>query len=161
MWDDRINEIARQLTGGEPRPGFRSRVLRRVDDPPRRSLWLLTPAAAAIVLLAVVWPRETMSPSDIQLVPQRRGEARLTSDTAPTRDSASRDARPPRAAVRRTAIAANVPLEPQPASDLTIEAIEVERVDLVPVTIEALEETPLLAVDAIVITPLEPLTSSQ
>jgi hypothetical protein len=60
-WDNRIDEAARQLTEGQPGPGFRTRVLARLDQRPRRwsRAWLLAPAAAiAIVVIVVVMPRE-------------------------------------------------------------------------------------------------------
>src|SRR4030081_3709834 len=59
MSDERlIDDVARQMTEGQPSADFRARVIAALDNPPRRttrSAWLLAPvAAAALALIAIV-----------------------------------------------------------------------------------------------------------
>src|SRR5260370_40947849 len=59
MSDERlIDDLARQMTEGQPSADFRARVIAALDNPPRRttrSAWLLAPAAAAaLAFIAIV-----------------------------------------------------------------------------------------------------------
>jgi hypothetical protein len=59
MSDERlIDDVARQMTEGQPSADFRARVIAALDNPPRRttrSAWLLAPVAAtALAFIAVV-----------------------------------------------------------------------------------------------------------
>jgi hypothetical protein len=59
MSDDRlIDDVARQMTEGQPSADFRARVIASIDERPwrtTRSAWLLAPvAAAALVFIAIV-----------------------------------------------------------------------------------------------------------
>jgi hypothetical protein len=69
MFDDLIDEAAHELTEGTPHASFKARVLAKLDEQPvvsRSRRWMLVPAAvAAIVVLAVVMPRE--EPAEIRL----------------------------------------------------------------------------------------------
>ena len=61
MWDDRIDETARELTNGSPGGDFKARVLERIaqaDSPQTHGQhwrWLLPMAAAAAFLVAVAF----------------------------------------------------------------------------------------------------------
>src|ERR1700730_15909822 len=59
MSDDRlIDDVARQMTEGQPSADFRARVIAGIENRPRRttrSAWLLAPVAAtALAFIAVV-----------------------------------------------------------------------------------------------------------
>ena len=55
MWDDRIDDVARHLTKGEPAADFRDKVLARIDASERPFRWTpLLAAAAAIAALILV-----------------------------------------------------------------------------------------------------------
>src|SRR5688500_3633176 len=86
-WDDRIDEAARQLTEGQPNDAFRTRVLARLTERPRRwaPMWLLAPAAAAaIVVLAIVMPREELNGVPVKIErPAVDAEVRLKPNATP------------------------------------------------------------------------------
>ena len=172
-WDDVIDEMARRLTGGDPRLGFTARVVARLDGPARRwsRAWLLAPVAAAaiVVVLAVIMPREAArdvalgpAPATIErpqvggMETSSRAEAR---DAGPEPGSMNRGAAPQDLHVT-AAIAPSAPASTSP-SDLDIESIVNPPVDLAPATIAALEAVPPLAVEEITIEPLDTLIVTQ
>src|SRR5687767_9849813 len=72
LLDDAIDHAVRELVHGDPRPGFRRRVLDRIHQPQaRRSWWprlVLPAAAAAAILLAIIVWRQPPRPADILAV---------------------------------------------------------------------------------------------
>jgi hypothetical protein len=174
-WDDRIDEAARRLTKGQPRAGFRMRVVARLDEPVRRPprAWLLAPAAVAIVVLVLVVPREQIdealpgtqrsSPSaDVPLKPEA-----MTVRSEPLDSNLRLKPDATRAATRTPD--SNVRLGPNATTSAPVEFetdLEVAPIELVPVTVaatvvDALEEPPPLAIDPLTIAALDTLESTQ
>ena len=152
MFDDqRIDEAARALTQGEPRRGFRARVLARLDERPRRwsPMWLLAPAAAAaIVVLAIVMPHEELDGVLPKPVPPTVDvEVRLKPDT-----TTEVRLKPDATTEVRLKPVATVPARPADSAapaldfetDLTVPLIELAPVTLAATVIDALPEVPPL-----------------
>ena len=64
--DTLIDDVAREMTAGEPGASFTSDVLARIDErrPAWRAAWLLSPIAAAAVVLIAVFVWRGARPSD-------------------------------------------------------------------------------------------------
>src|SRR5688572_10273482 len=145
-WDDRIDEAARQLTEGQPDAAFRTRVLARLDERPRRwsPIWLLAPAAAVaigIVGLFVAWRQE-----DLRRTTPAGSTVRSTDAIAPpavinseaTEPNITRRPLPVRRALRRAAIAPETMAVAPTPSDLDVGSIVIVPMDLPPATFEAI-----------------------
>ena len=174
--DERIDEAARTLTQGEPRPGFRTRVLDRLDRRPARSRkWVAVPVAvAAIAVLALMLTREAAGPVGRFAQPPDATQAPAppevaVADRPAVGTSPSESAKPaetlPRRPTRVTAVSERVGLPPAVAPtlepDLTLPAIVVAAVTVPADVIEPLMETETLAIDALSIAPLAPFDSAQ
>jgi hypothetical protein len=175
--DERIDEAARTLTQGEPRPGFRTRVLDRLDRRPARSRkWVAVPAAAAaIAILALMLTRESAGPVGRFARPPDATEApappevavadRPAVGTSPSESAEPAEKPPRRRSPRVTAVSERVvlPLAVAPTleSDLTLPAIVVAAVTVPADVIEPLVENETLAIDALSIAPLAPFDSAQ
>ncbi len=81
LLDDAIDRAVNEMMQGEPRPGFRRRVLGKLKEPETRRSWiptLLVPAAALVaVLMIAIWlrpaptsPGATAADAVAQQVPQ-------------------------------------------------------------------------------------------
>ena len=160
-WDDRIDEAARQLTVGQPRPGFNTRVLARLDATPRRwsRAWLLAPAAAiAIIAVVIVMPRENVG--DVAVKPQgtevepATTEARLKPDPTPMANQVGMkaDTTP---ADPTSAIAPSPPVEY--AADVAVAPIEVEPLVVPRTVVDALAAPSPISVEEIEIAALDTL----
>jgi hypothetical protein len=191
-WDGRIDEAARRLTEGEPRAGFRTRVVARLDDRPRRwsTVWVLAPAAAAaIVVLTIVMPREEIG--DVALKPERAvaektvvglkadttqkpTDAGLKADTTPdpvdpkadtTEVRLKPDTTPDQAGLKAGTTAAgpvaDVAMPVELDTDLTVAPIELAPVTVPATIVEALVEPAPLAVESLTIAALDSLDSGQ
>jgi hypothetical protein len=163
MWrdDDRIDaaiaEVAREMTEGEPRAGFTSRVLARIDEDRARarwprwlSTWTLAPlAAAVVVVIAVVGGREfahrTLQTEDRrpQTADRRPQSAGIRQQSAGTRQQSADRSGAPAAAASRAA-QRSLP-----------RAITVRRVVTPPSPIDALAPPPV-DVGSIAVAPLDP-----
>jgi hypothetical protein len=160
-WDEVIDETARRLTDSQPRVGFTTRVVARLDERPRRwsRAWLLAPpAAAAIIVLAVVMPREEVGEVEVRPVRSSAGtDVPLKPEAMPVADPgiANNDPRlKPDATPRQlaaTAPAADVAIPADLGTDLVIAPIEPAPVAVAATIVDALEEPPPLAVEAITI----------
>ena len=176
-WDDRIDEAARRLTEGAPSAGFRSRVVAKLDERPRRwsRAWLLAPvAAAAIVVIAVVMPREEIP--DVALKPEtlaaEKTDVGLKADATPaglkagtTRAPAGLKAgttpAPAGLMAGTTSPAADVAAPVELDTDLTVAPIELAPVMVAATIVDALVEPTPLAVEDLTIAALDSLNSGQ
>jgi hypothetical protein len=186
MWpvdDLPIDETARQLTEGEPRAGFKARVLARIAEgqrPASSRAWVLVPASAAalLVLAVVMWRQE---PAEIRLTPDSRGDVRLKADTttpAPANASdasavpdRSREGAGGRAEARqvvRRAEAERPVLQEEdvavlalPPSELAVDDIDVEPMEIRVADLDTLPVNPALVVDDIAIAPLDAVSAAQ
>ena len=83
LLDDAIDRAVHELVKADPRPGFRRRVMAKVNAPARRSSWpvrYLVPAAAmAAMLLLAAWlipdAQPVLAPSGTQVAEQRETPA--------------------------------------------------------------------------------------
>jgi hypothetical protein len=64
--DRSIDEIARQMTEGEPPGDFRARVLAQLGDRPRRTwtIWTLAPVAAAALVIVSIFVMRSFRPHE-------------------------------------------------------------------------------------------------
>jgi hypothetical protein len=53
--DKAIDEVARELTDREPRPGFAGQIAKRLEQPERRRIWAWQLAGAAAILAVIVF----------------------------------------------------------------------------------------------------------
>src|SRR5262245_25466530 len=110
MWDDEgieaaIDEVARQMTAGEPDGAFRARVMARIDTrrrpmPLRQALVAAIAAAAAIAIAVIVWLRPTQTavpahearsiPSSVAAAPAVSLETIPLRNEGPTRSRTAR-----------------------------------------------------------------------
>ena len=159
-WDDRIDEAAQELTEGQPGPGFRTRVLARLDQRPRRWSrgWLLAPAAAiAIAVFVVVMPRERVE--DVK--PESTGGGvKANATTAPVHPTPSsnevrlkgEDPAPGmRAPVRRKPETTGTNIDVPFASELALAPIEVPALVIAAPSLEDLADVTPLAIEEITI----------
>jgi hypothetical protein len=187
-WDDRIDEAARRLTEGAPSAGFRSRVVAKLDERPRRwsRAWLLAPVAtAAIVVIAVVMPREEIP--DVALKPETlaaektdvgpkadatpaglkagttRAPAGLKAGTTPAPAGLMAGTTPAPAGLMAgtTSPAADVAAPVELDTDLTVAPIELAPVMVAATIVDALVEPTPLAVEDLTIAALDSLDSGQ
>jgi len=169
-WDDQIDETARRLTDRQLAPGFRSRVVARLDERPGRwsRAWLLAPAAAAaIVVLAVVEMDErAVRPAmeaGLKAGTTPTTEAGLKAGTAPapeaglkartTSESAGLKARSISAPAGPKAEATPAPVAFE--TDLAVASIELTPVTVLPTVVDALVEPVPLAVEDLTIAALD------
>jgi hypothetical protein len=161
-WDDRIDEAARQLTEGQPRDGFGSRIIAGLDEPRRWSrAWLLAPAAAAIVVLAILAPRE--QPSDVSSTPDPTptADVRLEPEVRGIVDTGRSTPLPPPTGQQRamrlatTREALPPPSDPSLQPELSVGSIEIAPAEVSPVAIDALSEIPPLADEELTIPSLD------
>ena len=171
-WDDVIDETARRLTDGQPRRGFATRVVARLDERPRRWSrgWLIAPAAAAaivVVALAVIMPRERpgdVAPdlrvesvgTDVRLKPDATKISKAEVTNASGDGGAKADAKaglngartPGTTAVRTSSAAIN--------TDLTLAALEMLPLTVAGTEVPALPDLALLENDdPLAITPID------
>ena len=110
-WDNEIDEVAKQMTAGEPDAAFRARVLARIDtaESRRSRRWLMgwPRAAAAVAGIAIVAMAFYLRTPDVRLKPDTTqtsasnppasADVRLKLDATPTsasNTSAPADVRP-------------------------------------------------------------------
>jgi len=159
-WDDLIDEAARQLTEGQPGAGFRTRVLARLDQRPRRwsRAWLLAPAAAiAIVVATLVIPREKMG--DIALSPEI-AKVGLKADTTSVAVRLKADTTPSAPAPvggRVKPDPANTPPPVEYPADVAVEPIDIAPLTMPLAVVDALATPAPLVVEGIAIAPLDTL----
>lgn len=160
--DRAIDEVARDLTSGEPSHALRTRVVERIERP-RRAAWMWQLATALTVVLVVaylMWPRAeiTSEPAVVATAPSRTTPAPAADNTAVVRAQPSEHlralkggpgARRPQQgpATRRIAVD---PTAPQIAAlvemnELAVSLAEPRNIDV-----------PGLRVDDVSIPPLEP-----
>ena len=162
MWDDAeidraIENVAREMTRGEPHGDVRARVVARIDERAGRARWSRPRAfagmvaATAIVLVALVAYRQFA----IQVRPEVRPEVRLKPDTtyglkpsfdtlrtAPSRVEGPRRTEP-RAAIPPSAVDALAP-SPLAVDPLAVDSLDASPLDVVPLdSIAPLDVAPL------------------
>jgi hypothetical protein len=141
----------------------------RLDEAPRR--WsrarLLAPVAAvaAIIVLAVVMREDSVDVASRAEVEREATDVRLKPE-ATYPEAGSRTAATPSPASatvqsRPRVLSVDLPVASLPATDLTIEALDVAGLDVMPVEAVALKELPPLAIDAMVIAPLDTSSVTQ
>jgi hypothetical protein len=161
--DRAIDEVARQMTEGQPPADFRAGIVARLDagDRPRRfwpAAWVLSPVAvAAAIVLAIFVARGFQ--------PRERGPERAALQPSP--HSAVTQARPPVESERRTS--ASEPARRRArqrgqtyAATTEIDALAPPRLDVPPLGVEALptESIAVPQLDAIAPIAVEPLPTN-
>ena len=173
MWDEQIDEAAREETIGSPGGDFTARILASIEGrnpaeagshvrqapDQRRWIWIAAPlAAAAVLAIALVIDyggREMPSPARDAAM-STRGDVPLPSDrTAPMPSVAVDPGRPPRGPARPAVAAApsfvSRMLEPGAVDDGDV--IVITPLEIAPIQVNAMEiadsEIPLLSVSAI------------
>jgi len=66
VFDSAIDDVVRDMIGGDPDPSFRARVMERLGERPSpwRSVWILSPVAvAAVLFFAVIVQRDATPPA--------------------------------------------------------------------------------------------------
>ena len=167
MWDDAIDraidEIAREMTTGEPHGDLRARVMARVDgdaDRARRfqpSVWF---AATAIVLVALVAYRETRPP-DVRLKPDTTNAVRRpgpvgpgeTTATSPPAATAAGPTGPALPRARRLVIPPS-PIDALAPPPLDVAPLAIDDLDASPLDVQPLDLQSLNPVAPIAVTPL-------
>jgi negative regulator of sigma E activity len=165
MSDERlIEDVARQMTEGQPSADFRARVIAALDNPPRRttrSAWLLAPVAAtALAFIAVVVFRDD---HEAARRPDPAGPRASTAiaQTAPPAGSARR----PDSAVLSAEASPNGPVprrarQPEStdaAADLNALApppLEMPTLEITSITAESIPVAPMETIAPIPVTPL-------
>lgn len=178
--DRLIDEVAKQLTAGQPSSDFRARVIAGLDRHPRRAWWTswiavpLGAIAVAMIALAVARPFKgrdradtAVARADVRLAPSPPGGSgatgkadtstpplvRLKADTAydGTRQGTRASApSPPSSGAAAIAALAPPPLEMSP---LDVEAIGVEALPIDSIAVKQL--------DAVAPIPIDPLPTDE
>lgn len=170
MLDDQldlvIDEVAREMTAGEPRGDLRARVMARVETDGRHgarrlqpSLWHAAFAAAALALIAVVTYRETQSPVRLKPpVEQLRATVRSSErpDTQPaTSIPTSRDPVAPAVRPASTSRASKrVAIPPSPLDALAPAPLAVAPITTSDLDTPSIDLTPLDTIPPMAIAPL-------
>lgn len=158
--DRSIDEVAREMTAGEPGSDFRARVVARLDERPRVAwkLWIPAVVAAVVLIAAAVASRQSpgtsLSPvaSSVRLQPGPQAPTvRRTPDTTDGKSPAASGL--PRAATHSRVV--RVPVTPSPFDDDT-PSIDLPRiaVDALPPD-RSLDLKPLDTIAPIAITPID------
>ena len=171
MWDETIDhaidEVAREMTAGEPHGDLRARVMARVKAPGdarlKPSRYVLSAFAAAVVLVALVAYRETRpTPSTVRLKPDTTyATAAVPTPELPAaveqaaRPAVNTPAKPRTAAARRAVIPPSAidALTPPP---LDVAPIVVDDLDADPLHLQPLDLHPLDTIAPIAVAPLGP-----
>src|SRR5207249_4303000 len=90
-----IDDVAKQLTAGQPSSDFRARVIARLDRPPRRTWWTswiaipLGAMAVTMIALAVARPFKSRDRGVESPAPRQSSQAlkKATAPSAPTPDT--------------------------------------------------------------------------
>jgi hypothetical protein len=145
-WDNEIDDVARQMTAGEPDAGFSARVLARIDDATRSRRgwsWWVWPAgavaAAAIAALAIVpeWrsggqvrPKPDTT-TEVRLKPDITTAANITADVR-LKPDATTQVEPERYVASRLSRTNTLPADSLVAqvSDLAPPPIEIDSIDV-------------------------------
>ena len=167
MWDDDIDEVARALTGTQPSAALKARVMARIRDDvrgrgPWQHWWVWSPVAVAIVLILTVvfrtgWrvqPRE--APSSLAGRTIAPPSASLPAPVALETTQATTIGR--RTTVAAPAVRADSESTVAPLPPLTVERLNLERVQL-----KIIPAPETIALKTLEMTPLElaPLTPEQ
>jgi hypothetical protein len=164
--DRAIDEVARQMTEGEPPGGFRVRVIARLGDRPRQTwtIWTLAPVAAAALVIVAIFVT--------------RGYERRVAGPATLRESAPpvAIATPPAESLPRLGLSApGTEVGPKApalgrarqrgqvyAATTEIEALAPPRLEVAPLGVEALptESIAVTQLDAIAPIAVEPLPAN-
>ena len=152
--DQAIDDVARGMTGARPVDGiegFAGRVSARLHDAraprPWPRAWLLVPAAGAVLLTAFL----VLDRRDGSVRPTSSARATEVKKPDTTTETASQDqpsARSPQPLIRPRAVA-----EP-PADFATIAPLNIERIDVSPLSTAAPIEISAIAIDRIDIAPM-------
>lgn len=181
MWDDRIDEAARELTRGKPGGDFRARVIARIDEGPAKAghyvwKWTLVPTTAAVAIALVIfmsWMEApivrpgTTATSDLRLQPELP-EIRIKPDPTNVASmpaiNVSGDPVAERLEIARTASAEGTTAKgpdratalfeeaPRPAG---FESLEPQPLGIAEIQIGALEPPDPVVVEALSVSPLE------
>ena len=164
LLDDAIDRAVNELVQAEPRPGFRRRVMTKVNAPTRRSAWavrFLVPAGAmAAVVLIALWLRPPASSSTA--TPQTQVAEQRPVPAAPqtqARPATSPSAAPAPAKPRSSPIRRQPPVQFSfgPPNDRVAATSITDRVSAPSVAPEAADETTsvLTELPAVRISPIE------
>lgn len=158
--DTLIDDVARRMIAGEPGAEFTSSVLARLDE--RRSIWrspwLLSPIAAAAVVLIAVFVWRGGPPREVRLKPDATShvaegpalQAERTSTTAPQPSAV----RLTPDTTGRWVVQGRDPI-PSDIDALTVASIAVEQLEPVPLSpMDSIDANPL-TITAITLPPLD------
>jgi hypothetical protein len=146
--DDAIDRVAAEATRGEPSPGFRARVVARLDERRPSYAWpLVAAAAAAIVIVASLIT--IRAPQRTAPVQQRAAVASPAVESGPTSP-----------APIDTATAASITTAHAELASFALPAITLPPLDAIePITLESIQPTklsiPQLTVEPIVMPALD------
>ena len=150
--DRAIDEVARQMTVGEPSSDFRARVVARLDagDRPQRfwpAAWILSPIAAAAVVAVAIFVARGFQP---RVAPQPSTESVVARTTPPVE---SAEAGPKGPALRRAQQRGHI------YTTSEIDALAPPRLEVAPLGLEALPTRSIAVpqLDAIAPIAVEPL----
>jgi hypothetical protein len=165
MSDERlIDDVARQMTEGQPSANFRARVIAGIENRPRRTTrnaWLLAPvAAAAMAFIAIVLFRgdhgavrgpdpagPRASKTIAQAAPPPASTRRL--DSAAPAAEASPNGPIPRRALQRESAGATTDL-----NALAPPPLEMPTLEITSITAESIPVAPMETIAPIPVTPL-------
>lgn len=164
--DAAIDRAVREIMSGEPRPGFRQRVLSRLDEEPR-TVWswprlsLAASAAVAIVVMLAIWGRPERTVAPIVTAPPQARQVQPTESTPPLPPSAppKRERRdlvriaPPPPADRRVSAASVSPAEEALEPGAAAPRPPIDPMAIAPLQVRPLE-TPELIVRPVAVGPL-------
>jgi hypothetical protein len=168
--DRLIDDVARQMTAGQPSSDFRARVIARLDRPPRRAWWtswIAVPLGAmAVTIIALAVARPFRGDRGASPAPRQSSQVVKTEPAAPTPDGTTVRLPPsPPRGFRRTgrpdtrsslssgeaAVAALAPPPLEPPS-IGVQALGVDRL--------LTESIAITELDAITPIAVEPLTTA-
>lgn len=142
MWDERIDEIARQMTAADAPPDLRARVRTRIDNAgsrrSRRAAWLLSPFAIAMAIVVALLLRGSQQSSHEPASAARQDVARIPPDTmkGPAADATPASpgiVRPPERGRARVQVpagsAAAGALGPLQLAPLDVEPMQLQAID--------------------------------
>jgi hypothetical protein len=156
--DRAIDEVAHEMTAGEPRGDLRARVMHRVTTNARRgpSRYLVPAFAAAAIVIAVMIAYRAGRP-EVRLRPDTTTATTATTPPPLPHVGPVAGLPPPREAIAHTGLARSVrrvailpsPIDALAPPPLTMDSLTVDRLSAAP-----LDVTPLDTVAPIVIAPL-------
>jgi hypothetical protein len=149
--DRAIDAVARQTTEGSPAGDLRRRVLARIEagQAPRanwRAAWVLSPVAAAAVIVMAIFVARGFQPRTVRLKPDATSPTvRLEPDATSPTVRLKPDATSPTVRLRPDTTSRTVRLKPDATNRaVAIAALAAPSLDLAPLTVDALAPDSIL-----------------